>query len=218
MEATAQLELSLSDGSGAPRWPTRVHVRWNAESLRVRFECRDGFRWATFTERDQPLWQEEVVELFIAPGAEHPKRYFEIELNPNGALFDATIHNPEGRRDTMTADLSWDCPGIQWRVGHGDGQDWWAELDLPLRSLLDDPASPIPPIWRANFFRVERPQGPDRPEADEYSSWSPTFRRPADFHLPKNFGYLSLDEDSGLGENSGHADDDAGSLPRLDLS
>ena len=204
--------LRRAEDGGAVLWQTRVLLSRDETYLRVRFECRDDCRWATHTERNAPLWQEEVVEVFIAPGTETPRRYFEFEVNPLGALFEAVVHNPESDRSTLSVDTAWTCPGIQWRAGpaatgSASPEDWWAELDLPWASLLEAAGTEfegIPEIWRINFLRVERPGGPDAgspdagsPDAeaesrDEYSCWSPTLRSPADFHVPERFGYLIL--------------------------
>jgi hypothetical protein len=173
--------LVLADGSGAPEQATAVRLCWDAEALHVRFDCQDRDAWGTFRHRDDPLWQEEVVEVFLAPGEEDPVSYMEIEVSPLGVLFDARIHNPTGMRDDMTADLSWDCPGLRWQAGSGlERQDWWAELSIP----WENPSR----IWRANFYRVERP----RDGAPEFTCWSPTLASPPDFHKPARFGLLEL--------------------------
>lgn len=172
--------LALADGSGAPEQATTVRLCWDEEALHVRFDCEDRDAWGTYRQRDEPLWQEEVVEVFLAPGEEDPIDYAEIEVSPLGVLFDARIHNPTSLRADMTADVAWDCPGLRWQAGRGkERQDWWAELSIPLGS---------PRVWRANFYRVERP----RDGAPEYSCWSPTLTDPADFHKPARFGVLEL--------------------------
>lgn len=176
------VSLVLADGSGAPEQATAVRLCWDDEALHVRFDCEDRDAWGTFQRRDDPLWQEEVVEVFLAPGEDDPVDYMEIEVSPLGVLFDARIHNPTGLRVDMTADLSWDCPGLRWQAGRGaERQDWWAELSIP----WERPSR----IWRANFYRVERP----RDGAPELTCWSPTLTSPADFHKPARFGLLELD-------------------------
>lgn len=182
-EVPALPPLVLADGSGAPEQATVVRVCWDAEGLHVRFDCEDRDAWGTFRQRDAPLWQEEVVEVFLAPGEKDPVRYAEIEVSPPGVLFDAMIHNPTSLRADMTADLSWDCPGIRWEAGRGTKrEDWWATLSMPWEG---DP----PRLWRANFYRVERP----RDGTPEFTCWSPTLTNPADFHKPARFGILELD-------------------------
>ena len=174
--------LVLADGSGAPEQGTAVRICWDDEALHVRFDCEDRDAWGTFRDRDDPLWQEEVVEVFLAPGEVDPVRYIEIEVSPLGVLFDAIIHNPTGLRADMTADLAWNCPGLRWQVGRGtQREDWWAELSIPWES-------PPPSLWRANFYRVERP----RDGKPEFTCWSPTLTSPADFHKPARFGLLEI--------------------------
>ncbi|HET9228610.1 MAG TPA: carbohydrate-binding family 9-like protein [Thermoanaerobaculia bacterium] len=173
--------LVLADGSGKPKQGTLVRLCWDDEALHVRFDCEDRDAWGTFRERDDPLWQEEVVEVFLAPWEEDPVRYIEIEVSPLGVLFDAVIHNPTGLRADMTADLAWDCPGLRWQIGRGtQREDWWAELSIPWETRSR--------IWRANFYRVERP----RDGEPEFTCWSPTLTSPADFHKPARFGLLEL--------------------------
>ena len=147
----------------------------------MRFDCRDAGTLATLRGRDEPLWQEDVCEVFLSP-FDPPKVYFEFEVNPLGALFDARIESPDGRRETMRSDVSWNLSGFSGRSRVRPGR-WSAVFTIPLAPLAP-PGIPRP--WRANFFRI------DRGTADEYSAWSPTFADPADFHLPGRFGFLDL--------------------------
>lgn len=178
-----------ADGSPA-ELTTVVRVGWDDEALHVRFDCVDLHAWGTHRKRDAPLYEEEVVEVFLAPGEADPVDYFEIEVSPLGALFDARIHNPTSLRADLVADTGWDCPDLRWEAGRGaERQDWWATLSIPWAGIA--PAGlygGIPRAWRANFYRIERPaEGPP-----EFSCWSPTLTRPADFHKPARFGVLEL--------------------------
>lgn len=180
--------VRAEDGLPA-HWPTGVRVAWSSVGLAVRFDCVDPDPWATLSRRDDPLWQEEVVEVFLQ-GADLD-RYFELEVNPLGALFDAQVRNSAGDRRIapLEVDASWRCGGILWGVGR-DGLDstWWAVLAIPWRGLNLDCA---PERCRANFFRVERPRGSGASEA-EFTAWSPSLSTPADFHRPSRFGTLVL--------------------------
>src|SRR6185295_2200128 len=176
----------LSDGSRPARMQTAVRVCGDEFGLAVRFDCADLSAWGTLTERDDPLWQEEAVEVFLAAGADDPKRYFEFEVSPLGTLFDARIDNPTSRRADLRADTAWDCPGIRWGAGKtGTDDDWWAVLAFPWDSI--GVAGSPPDLLRANFYRIERPRG----GAEEWSAWSPTLASPPDFHQPARFGFLS---------------------------
>jgi len=180
--------LLLADGSGLAQQQTVVRVCQDANALYVRFDCADRNIWGSFTRRDDPIYDEEVVEVFLAPGAETPTAYAEIEVSPNGVLFDAWVQKPRGDRAQMVVDTGWDWPGIRWRAERIDAEDrWWAALVLPWAGIA--PSAPAPTIWRANFYRIERP----RHAAPEFSCWSPTLTDPADFHRPARFGTLTLD-------------------------
>jgi hypothetical protein len=183
--------VRAEDGT-PPRFATRALLAWDEAALYARFECADDDAWGSHRERDAPLWEEEAVELFLAPGGEAPSLYFELEVSPRGALFDALIESPRRSRDGMTVRRDWDLEGLRLWVGRGAArEDWWAVLVLDWRGLLGaGPAGATPPPrrWRANLYRVERPRGGEA----EFSAWSPTWRSPADFHLPERFGMLDL--------------------------
>lgn len=170
----------IEDGA-PPRLSTAVRVAVRGGDLLVRFDGRDRGVVATLTRRDDPLWKEDVFEVFVSPEAS-PIVYYEFEVNPLGALFDARIESPEGRRETMRVDASWNCPGLSARVERRPLR-WSALLRIPLAPMARAPS----PVWRANFYRI------DRGSPDEYSAWSPTGADPPDFHRPGRFGWLRME-------------------------
>jgi len=176
------IRLSDARDGRPPRLPTAVRVAVRAGVLLVRFDGRDRGVVATLTRRDDPLWKEDVFEVFLSPD-DPPLIYYEFEVNPLGALFDARVESPDGRRDTMRVDVGWNCPGLSARVRRRD-ERWSALLMIPLTPLASGGAG----VWRANFYRI------DRGEPDEYSAWSPTGADPPDFHRPDRFGFLTLPE------------------------
>lgn len=182
-ESAFELGLRRAQDGAVPLSPTRVRLLDDGARFLVRFDCVDHDVWATHTRRDAPLWEEEVVEVFLAAGGEVPSRYFEIEVNPLGTLFDAVVHNPEGRRATMRVDPTWDPPGLAARVVRDACEGWIAEIALPWADCFPEGT---PASLRANFFRVERPRG----GTSEFSCWSPTLSDPPDFHRPECFGIL----------------------------
>jgi hypothetical protein len=183
-------ELVRAADGGAAEQGTRLRACWDLEALYVRFDCADRDAWGTLRQRDDPLYEEEAVEVFLGPGEQDPARYFELEVSPLGVLFDARIHNPTSRRAEMSADTAWNCPGLRWQAGQGAArQDWWAALAIPWSGIAPDSEGIGPPlVWRANFYRIERPRG----GAAELTAWSPTLNHPVDFHRPARFGALSL--------------------------
>lgn len=179
--------LILADGSGPARQQTTVRVCCDDDALYVRFDCDDEDIWGTLHRRDDPIYDEEVVELFIAPGAETPVHYYEFEISPNGVLFDTKVTSPHGDRTDLTLDIAWDADGIRWRTERSGTERWAAALALPWAAMAQ---SQKPAICRANFYRIERPRRGRFPT--EFSCWSPTLTEPADFHRAARFGTLIL--------------------------
>ncbi|MBO0237147.1 hypothetical protein, partial [Vibrio parahaemolyticus] len=44
------------------------------------------------------LWERDVFEIFLAPEAEDPKRYFEFEVSPVGEWLDVALEIMDGNR------------------------------------------------------------------------------------------------------------------------
>jgi hypothetical protein len=183
--ALAPLKLRDARTGGSPRVSTSIRAGLRGGALCVRFDGRDDGVVATHRGRDAPLWEEDVFEVFLAPGEDPPRVYFELQVNPLGALFDARVDSPELRRGSMRVATSWDCPGLSARADAREAR-WSALLTIPLAPLC---GGEIPPTWRANFYRIDR-GAPGKP--DEFTAWSPTFSDPPDFHVPERFGVLRL--------------------------
>jgi hypothetical protein len=185
-EPAALPPLRLAADGGVPRRATRVVLLDDGERLHVRFECADPDPWATLLTRNGPLWEEEVVEVFLAAGPAWPRRYLELEVNPLGTVFAAWIGNPRGDRRALSVEPISHCADLETRVALDPAANGWrAELALPWAML----AARDTGSFRANFYRVERP----RPGTPEHSAWSPTFVEPPDFHRPARFGSLQRD-------------------------
>ena len=170
---------NVIDGA-APRQATRVWAAWDAEELRVLFRAEDTHIHATFTERDAPLYMEEVVEVFLDPAGDGVC-YFEIEVNPLNAVLDLVLRR---NRSGYRKDFAWRCEDLRTRVRR-EAAAWSAELAIPFRSLAAGPPQ-TGDIWRANFTRIDRL--PEVPR--ELTAWSPTGF--ANFHVPGRFGVVEF--------------------------
>lgn len=170
-----------TDGS-VPRLATTVIAWADAHCLDVLFQADDDEIVATHLRHDAALYDEDVVEVFLAP--REPTRYFEIEVNPLGTTFDARVESPDGVRSTMHVDRSWTCDGLFAAIRRVPR---FAEtiIRIPFASL--GVTRPIAgESWRANFFRIDRSAS----RGDEFSAWMPPLKTPADFHVVAAFGEL----------------------------
>jgi hypothetical protein len=182
--------LILADGSGPAIQQTATRICHDGEAFYLRFDCEDDDSWGSFHRRDDPIYDEEVVEFFIAAGDATPTDYYEFEISPNGVLFDARVHNPHSDRADISVDKNWDADGIRWRAERTGRGSWSALMALPWAAIA--PPNQRPTLWRANFYRIERPRLGKSQQPVEFSCWSPTLTDPADFHKPARFGLLTL--------------------------
>ncbi len=173
-----------TDGE-VPRQGTLVTAYYDDTFLTVLFRADDDEIVATYWNHDDPLWQEDALEIFLAPEGLTP--YFEIEVNPLGTTFDARIDSPDGVRATMKTDLAWTCEGLFAALRRDDQRTWQAVIRIPFASLS---ARPEPGgVWRANFFRIDR----STHHGDDFSAWQPTLKTPPDFHVAAAFGALRFE-------------------------
>ena len=176
------ISLFRSTDGTPPRLPTEVFVYWEAAHLNVLFRAQDDGVVATHMLHDAALYEEDVVEAFLAPA--ELTRYYEIEVNPLGTTFDALVESPEGVRRTMRIDVGWDCADLFAAVRRVPGMTETL-LRLPFASL-GVRAPERGAEWRGNFFRIDR--SPER--GDEFSAWHPTMKNPPDFHVAAAFGRI----------------------------
>jgi hypothetical protein len=180
--ACRPVHLHRSTDNSIPRLGTRAAVYADSEYLNVVFAAEDDHVFATHLLHDAPLYEEDVVEIFIAP--DDPAVYYEVEVNPLGTTFDARITSPDGVRSTMNGDVSWTCEGLFAAVRRTRDS-----LEVVMRIPFESLGSKRPANgaeWRANLFRVDR----HHEFGDEYTAWQPTMRNPADFHVTAAFGTL----------------------------
>jgi len=185
--ACSPVRLRRSADAAVPRLATSVAVWYDAECLSVLFSATDDAIRAIHHRHDDPLYEDDVVEVFLAPDT--LTRYYELEANPNGAVFDATVDSPDGSRATMHVDRGWDCAGLVVAIRKVFESTGWMTIDTVLRipfSSLGRVSPAEGEQWRINFFRVDR----HAEEGDEFSAWQATGKEPPDFHVPAAFGVL----------------------------
>jgi len=177
--------LNNRDGARS-KLATEAKVLYDEKFVYFSFRAVDKNIWSTFRKRDQHLWLEEVVEVFLQADPKIPN-YIELEVNPLSTMLD--IYLIDTRKPLRYE--SWNSEQLLWAVkvsGTVDGKDgdreWTCEMALPVDDIATAPNRPPRPgdRWRMNLFRVER-----RPEVAELA-WSPTLQD--DFHILGRFGEL----------------------------
>ncbi|XXF75864.1 carbohydrate-binding family 9-like protein [Myxococcaceae bacterium GXIMD 01537] len=169
---------------------TEARLTYDDQFLYVAFDAQDPDIWGTFRKRDDPIYEQEVVEVFLDANADG-RTYNELQVSPHNVTFDAYF---PARRQGM--DLSWDsgmATAVKVRGTLDDASDrdegWTAEMRIPFARLAEVPNVPPKPgdRWRFNLYRLEHPGR----QSVEGQSFSPLFV--GDFHALPRFGWLTFE-------------------------
>ena len=178
-----------------PKHLTQARLLWDDTHLYVGASCRDDDIWNTLEGRDSTLWEQDVIEVYLDPGADG-KDYVEIQVSPTGEIFDAhfsTHRKPEWPEAAKKLTLSGMVVKLELDGSvnaRGDGvtdRRWSVEAAIPFAEL---PGVDGPPAdgteWAANFYRID---GKTPSRGGFMGAWAPAG---GDFHNTKRFGKLAF--------------------------
>ncbi|MBL9018063.1 MAG: DUF362 domain-containing protein [Myxococcales bacterium] len=183
--ATAAPLSFATDWAGrATTTVTRVRALWSPTALYLLFEL-DGA--GLDTDQARPLdreridlYEEDAVEVFLAPDPAQRRRYAEIELGPFGHWFDLMIDRT-GKK--VVSDASWSA-----------GLTIGTARDAAKRTAVIEVAITAPEVVTALAPDARLPLGLYRMEArTQYLAAFPTRTPRPNFHVPDAFGTLVLD-------------------------
>jgi len=166
-------------GTGKPAAPaTRFAIAFDDRFLYLAIRCAepklDKLK-AAVTQRDDPqLYNDDGVELFVAPGSQRTD-YYQLEINSKGAMADAA-----GHQSGTVRDAAWNS-SAQVATSIGEGE-WMVEMAVPLADL--EMGEAVSSDWGINVARVRRAG-----ETEQLSTFVPMT---GSFHQPALFAALSL--------------------------
>ncbi len=197
----------------APRFRTRAQMLWDDHSFYIGAYLEEPHLWATLTERDAIIFQDNDFEVFIDPdGDTHD--YYELEMNALNTVWDLLLVKPY--RDGGPAVHSWDIQGLRTAVHLmgtlNDPSDrdkaWTVEIAIPFAVLKEcipgKPERPVPgEQWRVNFSRVEyslevdggryvkaKDAATGRPLPEDNWTWAP--QGVINIHYPEMWGFVQF--------------------------
>jgi hypothetical protein len=185
--AAAQVELVGSFDGQKPATRTTARLLYDDQAVYVAFDCEDPDVWGTLLNRDEAIYTQEVVEIFIDANGDG-RTYNEMEVSPHNTVFDAYF---PARRQGM--DLTFDAQmqtavKVRGTLDNPNDRDdgWSVEMRIPIARLAEVPN--VPPKkgdrWRFNLFRLEHLERRNV----EGQAFSPLFV--GDFHHLPRFGWL----------------------------
>lgn len=160
-----------------------ARLLWGESALVARFVCRQEEPLVVcaaprLDRKTVGLWERDVCEIFVAPDASAPRRYFEFEAAPTGEWLDLAITLTDDGRET-----DWDYRSGMTAAARLEGQTLTVGMRVPWAALGGAPRPGE--SWRANLFRCV---GAD--PARGYLAWRPTHTPEPGFHVPEKFGRL----------------------------
>ncbi|HVG35755.1 MAG TPA: carbohydrate-binding family 9-like protein [Pyrinomonadaceae bacterium] len=174
--------------SGADAPPGRhaeARLLWSDAAMHVRFRCRQDEPLIVNTTpqtemKTMGLWERDVCEIFVAPDAGEPERYFEFEAAPTAEWLDLMIRQLPEARET-----DWDYQSGMTAAARIADREIIIAMRIPFTALGHTPATND--RWRTNLFRCVG-------EGDErgYLAWRPTHTPRPNFHVPQAFGWLKF--------------------------
>ncbi|MBI5705604.1 MAG: carbohydrate-binding family 9-like protein [Armatimonadetes bacterium] len=207
-----------------PRFRTRAKMLWDAHYLYIGAEMEELDVWATLTEHDSVIFQDNDFEVFIDPNGDN-HLYGEIEVNAFGTEWDLLL--PKPYKDGGPAINGWEIPGLKVAV-HVDGrinepgdrsevaglrseggipgqrdEGWSVEIAIPWKALGEIAGCDCPPKpgdqWRINFSRVEWHvdivEGKYKKRPNlPEDNWVWSPQGVIDMHRPEHWGYLQFSE------------------------
>jgi uncharacterized protein (DUF362 family) len=180
-----------TDYAGAPTGiVTRARFLHGPAGLHALFELEAT---GLHTDRSRPtdvprarLYEEDCVEVFLAPDSARPRHYFETEIGPFGHHLDVEVD-----RDARTSSTAWSS-GVHVAATQDAGARR-ATIEALFTAAPYLPAALVPGA-RLPFalYRMEG-SSPSAAAARSYLAWSPPRTPRPDFHVPEAFGTLVVD-------------------------
>ena len=206
------VDIRGAEGGPTPRFRTRMKILWSDTHLFVGARMEEPHLWATLTERDAIIYQDNDFEVFLDPDGDG-LAYYELEINALGTEFDLFLDRPY--REGGRAVIDWDIEGLRSGVSLwgtlNDPSDldrrWEVEIAIPWSGLRSPDGTvvetaPVPgDVWRVNFSRVQWPlevvagsyvravsPTPEQPHPEDNWVWSP--QGEINMHIPDRWGRL----------------------------
>lgn len=158
----------------------KAKLLWSSAALYVRFEAVQS---EPLIVSDKPnlmtktrgLWDRDVLEIFVAPDKNEPRRYFEFEIAPTGEWIDLGIYQKTDERIT-----DWDYSSGMQSKALIEKDKVTMTLKIVWKAFGKTPKTGD--VWKGNLFRCV---GTGKTRG--YLAWRATKTKEPSFHVPEAF-------------------------------
>jgi len=148
-----------------PSYRTRLKMGWDDDYLYVGAELEEPHVWATITQKNAVMFEDNDFEVFIDPDGDG-LNYYEFEINALGSIWELSLPKPYGEGGVPL--LGCNMEGLQSAVhvrgsindpSHQD-EGWSVEVAFPWKELVKYHKQKVAPpavgdVWKINFSRVQ---------------------------------------------------------------
>jgi hypothetical protein len=127
------------------------------------------------------IWEDDALEIFIAPNRKNPDSHGQIIINAKGVYLDGWFGSPQHYAGSN--EFAWNS-NLTCRISKKSNR-WSAEIAIPLKSLAVEDGN-VGSEWAMNVCR-DRAAG-----TKERSSWAPTISE--SWRIPSRFGFVTLEK------------------------
>lgn len=158
-----------------------ARLLWSKAALYVRFEANQQEPLVVsnkpdLTRKAMGLWDRDVCEIFVAPDAKEPRKYFEFEVAPTGEWLDVALDLTSGTRRS-----DWDYRSGMESFARVEQERITLAMRIPWSAFGAKPSAGD--VWLGNLLRCIG-KDPNR----GYLAWQPTLTGEPAFHVPEVFG------------------------------
>jgi hypothetical protein len=176
------------DSQTGAKQKTVVRLLWDDKNLYALYECEDADITASRTERDDPTYLDDAVELFVNPMPSQTDVYYGLEMNARAVLYDYVMYRRQylfKQFNMQGTQLATFIDGTMNARGDKD-KGWSLEVAIPWANFeaLSKPPAPGT-VWAANLNRWDGTE-PNR----RMSNWSNPLQPTPNPHNPERFGKL----------------------------
>jgi len=189
---TAELTFPWGSQTGAKQ-KTVARLLWDDDNLYVSYECEDADVTANFTQRDDPTYRDDAVEIFINPRpTQQTTAYIGLEMNARGVLYDylsvAVAPNSRLFFKRFNLDGVKVAASVNGTLNERSDKDrgWSLEVSIPWFNFEELSRKPAPgAAWSFNLNRWDGVE-PNR----RMSIWSDSMLERPGPHVPERFGEM----------------------------
>lgn len=191
--ASAPIALQfLWDQQTGPRQETAARLLWDDEYLYVFYDAVDVDITAAFENRDDPVYRDDALEIFVNPRPNQLGIYYGLEINAKGVMYDYLLHDSTmffKRYDMTGLKIAPAYRGTLNERGDTD-QGWTLEIAIPWANFEELSRRPqVGAVWSANLNRWDS-VGQTR----RMTIWSDPLVARVHPHYPSRFGELRFVE------------------------